>query len=75
MSGERGFSEDAEYLLSAGKKFFNIDDLIAFLKDNVEIPENAITETYSSVRNKIWEYPVDMDTIWKDIMSTSKSTL
>lgn len=67
MAGERGFSADAELLLSAGIKFYNLDELQTYLEYNVEYPERAKTYSYIKVRARIWEREVELNQIWKDI--------
>lgn len=72
MHGERGFSEDAEFILSAGKKFYTLKELKDYIDNYYLTPEAAKTENYYQVRKKIWESKKTMEEIWKDITEQIK---
>lgn len=69
MNGERGFSEDAELLLSAGKKFVDIQSLNDYLQNNIETINDDKTYNYLEIRSRIWECDKSMDEIWNDILT------
>lgn len=73
MKSDRGFSEDAECMLSAGKKFFDIDELIKFIDQNYANPEASKTESYDDVKSRIWgNENKSMGQIWQDIMKQTE---
>lgn len=67
MSGERGFASDADMLLSAGLKFSSIENLKSYLEEYIDEPEHAITDSYKTVRQRIWGREVGLKEIWADI--------
>ena len=67
MTGDRGFSDDAEFLLSAGKKIYDITSLKCFL-ENYNF-DDAKTDTYDEVRTRIWgEEKKNIEDIWQDML-------
>ena len=73
MNSDRGFSVDAEYLLSAGKKFFDLNSLNKFIEENYNTPNNGKTDNYNDIRLKIWgNENKKIDQIWNDIVAQTK---
>lgn len=73
MRGDRGFSEDAEYLLSACKKFFDLDSLKKYILENCDNPDNAKTNEYDAIRTKIWgNENRTIEQIWEDIVKQTE---
>ncbi len=72
MSGERGFSADADLLLSVGLKFSGIKDLEMYLERHLDDPEHVKTESYEEVRKRIWGREVDIGEIWSDIRKATE---
>lgn len=72
MSGERGFSSDADILLSAGLKFGSIEDVKSYLEDNFNNPERAKDASYEEVRKRIWGREAELDEIWADIRNATE---
>ncbi len=73
MKQDKGFSKDAEYILSAGKKFFDLETIVDFLSHNIWNPENVKPKNYNEVRKLIWgSENKTMEQIWNDIIERTR---
>lgn len=72
INGDNGVTENAEELLR-GPQFFSIDELKDGLIKYINNPNSAKPRDYDEIRYKYWGRDMDMDEIWKRILSYTNS--
>ena len=69
MTGDRGLCKDAEFMLSAAKRFYDCDTFLKCFGEKYTDPEFFKTNEYKRVRRRIWgTMDKDIGQIWNDIV-------